>query len=222
MCGRFTITMTMETFLSYLNTYEKMEINLKDFTLPQYNIAPTEQIVAMIYANDTYRVGSISWGYIPSFSKGNPLRLINARSETILTTRAFKDNFLTKRCVIFADGFYEWKEINGKKMPFRIIIKDQPIFAFAGLWNDNRNQGEIPFSATILTTTANTVVQTVHERMPVILTKEDVEIWLDPTKTTEELLPLLKPYPDEKTETYPVSNYVNSAKNKGQQCILPL
>ncbi len=218
MCGRFTITLTKEDFLNYLTRYTDVTVDESILVLPRYNIAPSENIIAMIEVNDTYRVGQIKWGFTPSF--GQPKQIINARAETILEKRLFKNSLLSKRCIIFADSFYEWKTVNDKKIPYRIMVKDQKLFAFAGIWTSQKKDQETIYSAAIITTKANQLMTSIHERMPVILTDDHILEWIKPTFNKDEHLSLLKPYASEKMIAYEVSAHVNQATHKDRSCIL--
>jgi putative SOS response-associated peptidase YedK len=222
MCGRFTITLTKEDFINYLSKYEDIHINLDDFDMPNYNVAPSEHILAMIKHQNQYRVGPIKWGFIPSYAKDlkSGFTMINARSETLLDKKSFKDVFKSNRCVIFADSFYEWRTINGKKMPMRIQLKDQEIFAFAGLWSPFKDNGKTIYTATIITTKANDFMSTIHDRMPVILREHEIASWLD-TETFDPTI-YLKQYPSELMKSYEVSKHVNKALNKDSSCINPI
>lgn len=222
MCGRFTITLTKEDFMNYLSKYEDATINLNDFAMPNYNVAPSENIIAMIYHDNQYRVGPIKWGFIPSYAKDMKVgfSMINARSETLLEKVAFKTAFKSNRCVIFADSFYEWKKINGKKIPMRIQLKDQKVFAFAGLWSSYKYKDTTLYTATIITTKANKFMSEIHDRMPVILKENEIEAWLD-AKTLNPSV-YLKQYPSDLMKSYEVSLHVNHAVHKDQLCIAPI
>ncbi len=219
MCGRFTITLTKEDFINYLSTYDDIHIDLDHIVLPNYNVAPSENVVAMISHKDQYRVGPLKWGFIPSFAKDikSGFKMINARAETLLDKLAFKDAIISKRCVIFADSFYEWKKEDHKKIPMRIKLIDQEIFAFAGLYSTYKDKEQTIHSATIITTQSNEFMTSIHHRMPVILKKDDIEVWLNPK--TIHAISYLKPYDTNKMKAYEVSNYVNNASHKGKNCI---
>ena len=219
MCGRFTITLSKEDFIRYLSKYKQLEINIKDIELPNYNVAPTENVIAMIKHNDTYRVGNIKWGFIPSFATDTKKIIINARSESVLEKAMFKDSLLHKRCVIFTDGFYEWKTVNQQKIPYRIVMKNKKIFAFAGLWSNYKSKNQSYYTTTILTTNANSLMKDIHDRMPVILNEENIDMWLNEPFLETKHMPLLKPFASELMDYYQVSNYVNSASHKDQKCI---
>ncbi len=219
MCGRFTITLTKEDFINYLSKYEDCTLNLDDIVLPNYNVAPSENIIAMISVDGLYRVGSIKWGFIPFFAKDikTSFKMINARAETLLEKVAYKDAIKSKRCIIFADSFYEWKKINDKKVPMRIQLKDQDVFAFAGLWSSYKDKDKTIYTATIITTKANQFMSNIHDRMPVILKENEIAKWLD-SKTINPIT-YLNPYPSDLMKSYEVSSYVNHAAHKDKSCI---
>jgi putative SOS response-associated peptidase YedK len=165
----------------------------------------------------------LRWGLIPSWADDPEIgsRMINARSETVAEKPSFRRAFKERRCLIPANGFYEWRKENGGKQPYYFRMKDGRPFAFAGLWEswDRHGGGEIQ-SCTILTTDANDLVSEIHHRMPVILPQEDYELWLDSTlREPDQLLPLLAPYPTNDMEAYPVSRRVNNPSNNEPGCV---
>jgi putative SOS response-associated peptidase YedK len=164
----------------------------------------------------------LRWGLVPSWADdpGIGARMINARSETAPEKPSFRSAFRRRRCLIPVDGFYEWKRENGSKQPYYFRIDGGRPFAFAGLWESWNKDGEIR-SCTILTTTANDLVEEIHERMPVILPRDRYDAWLDPEAEGEELAALLVPYPGDDLEAYPVSRFVNSPGNDDPRCIEP-
>lgn len=147
--------------------------------------------------------------------------MINAKSETLAIKPSFKDSFINKRCLILADGFYEWKDVNKKKIPMYIKLKNNGLFTFAGLWSGYKKEdGTKHYTCTIITTSANELIQPIHERMPVILTKESEEIWLNPNiKDIDLLNNILKPFSTEKMKLYQVSELVNNSRNETSRCI---
>jgi putative SOS response-associated peptidase YedK len=167
----------------------------------------------------------LRWGLIPSWADDPKVgyRTINARSESVASKPAFRTPFRESRCLILADGFYEWKKTDGSKQPFHIRLKTGKPFAFAGLYA-HWDKGEKPIdSCTILTTEANELMRTLHDRMPVILEPASFDQWLDPTQhKPEPLQALLRPFPSEVMTAIPISTYVNNARNQGPQCIAPL
>ena len=163
-------------------------------------------------------------GLIPPWADdpGIGSRMINARSETAPGKPSFRRAFRERRCLIPADGFYEWQRTNGAKQPYYIHMEDGRPFAFAGLWESwsKGGEGEVR-TCTILTTGANALVGEVHDRMPVILAHDAYDVWLDPDSEREELTGLLAPYPEDEMEAYPVSRFVNSPSNNDPRCIEP-
>ena len=222
MCGRFTLTISPE----------ELQAAFPDFSIPgdippSYNIAPSQPIP--VIPNDGENVlDFFLWGLIPSWTKPDKVgkySLINARSETAAEKPSFKNSFRRRRCLILADGFYEWSKpvSGGTKTPYYFTLKNHRPFAFAGLWDIWISpDGDSLKSACILTTSPNQTVKAVHDRMPVILNPADYPIWLDPQEDKlDQFQSLLKPYPDELMDSYPVSTYVNSPKNNSPQCIQP-
>ncbi|MCB1056336.1 MAG: SOS response-associated peptidase, partial [Acidobacteria bacterium] len=166
------------------------------------------------------------WGLIPHWAKDPSIgnRLINARAETAAEKPAFRSSFSKRRCLVPADGFYEWQKTGGRKQPFYLQLKEHRPFAFAGLWARwKASEDETVQSFTLLTTTPNEVAAKVHDRMPVILPPESYDRWLDPELHDREALEaLLLPYPAEAMEAYPVSTLVNSPQNDDPRCIEPI
>lgn len=220
MCGRFTLTETIQKLqMAFEFEYSGGEI------VPRYNIAPSQNILTVI-GNGEQRIGKqMKWGLVPSWAKDEKIgfKMINARAESIDSKPSFKTPFKRKRCLILADGFYEWRKTEEGKQPYRFIMKDEEPFALAGVW-DTWNKGGNPLmSCTIITTDPNEVTEEVHDRMPVILKKSDFEDWLNPNfNDTDYLKSLLVPYPAEKMDKYPVSSKVNSPKNELAELISPL
>jgi putative SOS response-associated peptidase YedK len=205
---------------------------------PRYNIAPTQSIVCILrestgrtLVQDPKWTGQprtpikARWGLVPSWAKdlaiGN--RMINARSETVDSKPSFRKAFASRRCLIPADGYYEWKKVSDGKQPFLIEPKDGGILAMAGLWEENSRIAEdgTPIrTCTILTSEANQTTSVVHDRMPVLLSQRDHEQWLDPGfRDTEELKALLAPAPEDLLQMTPVSRHVNSPKNDDEECV---
>lgn len=223
MCGRFLVSSSHEA-IAYLCG---VDADVVPPIEPRYNIAPTQPIGTVRLDEQGKRTWAVvRWGLIPSWAKdpavGN--RMINARSETVAETPAFRASFKRRRCLIPADGFYEWKSTGTKhKTPHVIRLRDDKPFAFAGLWDCwHSPDGEVIESATILTTSANDLLRPLHERMPVILRSESLSVWLDPAlQTHDDLCDLFKPYPDTEMSLYAVDSYVSNARNQGPRCIEP-
>ena len=168
---------------------------------PRYNIAPTQDVAAVRAADSGRELVALHWGLIPSWAKERSIgaRMINGRSETVAEKPSFRSALKSRRCLIVADGFYEWQKLGARKQPFFIALADRRPFAFAGLWERWAGEGGEPVeSCTILTTTANEAIAPIHDRMPVILDREHHGVWLDRGVTdAAALLPLLRPQPAE-------------------------
>jgi len=193
----------------------------------RYNVAPTQPIPVVVQRDDGRRIELQRWGLVPSWSKSVTTagaRYINARAETVATSPAFRASFLRRRCIIPADGFYEWLRDGRRKQPFLIHTEDDAPLAFAGLWAPWRDpaSGQWLLSAAVVTTTANATVSQLHNRMPVILDLESDawRLWLDPQMRDEGLLQsLLEPAPDSLLELRAVSSLVNNANNEGPELL---
>jgi len=218
MCGRYTLR-TPTNVLA-----ERFEIEESPSSLiPSYNIAPTQEIAAVVEEDDKRKLEMFHWGLIPSWAKDPAIgnKMINARAETVHEKPSFRSAFKKRRCLILADGFYEWQKTDSGKQPFYIHMKDGSPFAFAGLWETWKNGEEIR-SCAIITTEANDLMGEIHHRMPVILPPENYDLWLDPDfDEREPLASLLRPYPDEAMEAYSVSRRVNKPSNDEPGCIEP-
>ncbi len=220
MCGRFTLTTNLGAIAARVGVARFLGEGVA-----RYNIAPTQTVI-VVNDDGTRQLTQMQWGLIPSWAKDPAIgnRMINARAETVATKPAFRVAFRKRRCVIPADGFYEWRPLGRRKQPVYIALKSREPFGFAGLWESwtAPDGGEVK-SCTIITTEANEILKPIHHRMPVILTREGESVWLDPTiQDPERLLPLLKPYPPHEMEAYPVSTKVNSPTNDGPECVFPL
>jgi len=213
MCGRYVLRRFRAADYDAAPKFEEFT-DLK--VTPRFNIAPSQDIVAIRLDKNDKRVATlIKWGLIPSWTKGKPkAQPINARCETAATSGMFKAAFARRRCLIPADGFFEWRTGEHGKQPFFIHRPDDKPFAFAGLWERWKNEaGEIVDTCTILTTSPNALMSTIHDRMPVILDEADYAKWLDRNTAPEELQKLMKPDPDGQLEAYPVSPAVNKPVN---------
>lgn len=218
MCGRFTLRTTPRDLVEIFQLLHALEMT------PRYNVAPTQPVLAIRQVGKFREPAFLRWGLVPSWSKdprsGPPL--INARAETLATKPAFRSALRKRRCLIPADGFYEWKKGDGKtKQPFHIrMAKDGP-FAFAGLW-ERWKGADAPAleSCTIVTTTTNSRLAELHDRMPAILRPEDYDRWLDSDFDDPALLQsLLVPFPPDEMTFHPVSSLVNSARNDAPTCL---
>ncbi len=222
MCGRFTLVADPNDLREAFPW-----LNIPTDIQPRYNIAPS-QPVAVIPNDGKHTLDYYVWGLIPSWAKDPQIgsRMINARAETLQEKPSFKNAFRRRRCLIPASGFYEWKSIPGQKtkQPMYIRLHEDKPFAFAGLWeNWNAPDGSRILSCTIITTEPNTLLQDIHNRMPVILPPQAYRAWLDEGEPElDALQALLQPYPAEALQAYPVSTLVNSPANESPQCIQPL
>lgn len=222
MCGRFTLFAPPEEIVRRF----KVSNRFPDAYVPRYNIAPTQPVLAVINDGKANRIGYLRWGLIPAWAKDEKIgnRLINARAETLTEKPSFREAVRKRRCLIVADGFYEWAHADGGKRPMRIQMKDGRLFAMAGLWERWRSPaGEWVYTCTIVTTEANERLKAIHPRMPVILAEEDERTWLDPSLGDEEYWrSLLKPYPADDMVVYPVSTKVNQVSFDAPDLIRPL
>jgi len=221
MCGRFTLTVDpadLRDAFPGLTFPEEMA--------PRYNIAPS-QPVAVVANDGKNQVEFFKWGLVPSWAKDPEIgnRMINARAETLSEKPSFRAAYKRRRCLILADGFYEWQPTPGSKSktPMLIKLKSGEPFAFAGLWEAwHPDQEDAILSCTIITTTPNALMEKIHNRMPVILSQAAYSVWLDPAEQTSTTLDkLLKPYPASQMAAFTVSRLVNDPKNDSPECIAP-
>ncbi|MFD2037598.1 SOS response-associated peptidase [Belliella marina] len=210
MCERYSLNK------SKTELEERFQAEMLGDFKPRYNIAPT-QLLPVLTSESPKGFSFFYWGITPDFAKNKPVsqKLINARVETINQKISFKSSFEKRRCLIPADGFFEWKRIGKKtKTPYRFTLLDEGLFSFAGIWEEFENEkGELNHTFLILTTEPNGLVKDVYERMPVILTKENEKKWLDPYTSEEDLLKMLKPYQAAEMLSYSVSPLVNQVLN---------
>jgi putative SOS response-associated peptidase YedK len=221
MCGRFTLTATVDQLIDRFD----IEFFLQEEAYnPSYNVAPSQSVLAVINDGARNKMGFLRWGLIPPWAKDMSIgyKMINARAETLIDKPSFQNAYKKKRCLIVADSFYEWKRIDSKtKIPMRIKLKSNELFSMAGLWENWKSpDGKSIYSCSVITTSPNELVQDIHDRMPVILKPEDEKYWLDPSITdTTKLNPLLKPLDHDLMEAYEVSPLVNSPKNNSIKLI---
>ena len=215
MCGRFS-------FVDIEDIRERFKaepINL----IPNYNVAPSQDVAVMV---NNGQLSMFKWGLIPFWAKDPSIgnKLINARAETVDEKPSFKHSLQRKRCLILADGFYEWKKEGRMKRPHRITLRNKELFGFAGLWDTWKSPtGDIVNSCSIITTTPNELMAPIHDRMPVILSRDSERVWLDQSIVESHLLKsLLVPYPADLMMSYEVSTLVNSPKNNGPECLVPV
>jgi len=233
MCGRYRLARKKEILAETFDAENEVD------RLPRYNVAPGQDVpvVRQDAARPTRSLSLIRWGLIPSWSRDAKAgyKMINARAETVADMPAFRDPFRSRRCLVPADGFYEWTKQGKQKSPFCFSLADDSIFAFAGIWdrwanpnwgnpnkrNPNQTNPDQEWLETcsIITTSANALLSGIHDRMPVILQRDDYDLWLDPGfKKVDDLRDLLKPFPADAMRHYQVSTRVNSVKNDDPAC----
>ncbi|MGM0845414.1 MAG: SOS response-associated peptidase [Bacillota bacterium] len=221
MCGRFTLTVSYEELVKQFQIDEVVN----DWQ-PRFNVAPSQTVLSVIVGKGKKMAGPIQWGLIPSWVKDQRKwkPLINARSETLENKSSFKPLLNKRRTAILADSFYEWKKKDGEKQPYRFMMKSEEPFAFAGLWDKHESLSSANASSTIITTSANELVSSVHDRMPVILKgEENINRWISTADYSfSEVKDLLVPFPSELMSKYRVSQEVNSTKNDFKACVEPL
>ena len=224
MCGRFVLKAPFSEIARLYNLTNNLNLE------PRYNIPPTENVAVVRAGKEGAgrTLDMLRWGLVPWWAKDLKVSFsnINAKAETVAEKPAFRDAFKERRCIIPADGFYEWKKLDAKtKQPYAIVMKDRGAFGFAGLWErwKDKASGETVQSCAIITTTPNEVCAPIHDRMPVILPPESYASWLG-EKSAEpcQLLGMLKPYPAELMEAYPVSTRVGNVKNTDAALFEPL
>ncbi len=220
MCGRFTLTSTPETLALRFGLDAAPEM------APRFNIAPSQDVVT-IRVRDGVRVLEMRrWGLVPHWARDPKIgnRMINARSETVTEKPAFRDAFRARRCLVPADGFYEWAGGKGPRQPYHIALSDGGPFAIAGLWEHWSDRAAVTIdSCTLLTTSANERIASLHDRMPVILDPGDWDLWLDPTiRGGDALQTLLGPIAADRVDLRPVSRHVNDPKHDDPACVAPL
>lgn len=223
MCGRYSLYSAKEDIESFFNVSSKDNEIFK----PNYNIAPGSVMPIVLIGNSGHReIGGLRWGLIPKWadSADTGYKMINARSETLTEKKSFKGPFLSRRCLVPANGFFEWKDAEEFKQPFFVRLLSSELLAFAGLFEHWVSpDGEDVYSYTIVTTEANTLIQPLHERMPVILSPEHYNYWLDPNnEDVEGLQNLLLPYPMAQMSTYRVTTDVNTPKNNYPKLLQPI
>ncbi len=217
MCGRFVLYSSLDEIV---RAFDVQVVRAQ--WRPRYNIAPTQPVMVIRSEGDVNVLEEMIWGLIPHWAKQEPSRqgLINARAETLYQKPSFRRAFARQRCLVVADGFYEWREERGHRIPFYFHLKRRP-FAFAGLYDTWQSpDGELVRSCAIVTTEANALVAPIHNRMPVILPKEGERHWLDLRTPLTELTALLRPIPPDEMETYQVSPKVNSPSYDDPGCIM--
>jgi putative SOS response-associated peptidase YedK len=219
MCGRYMLTTPVDALRQLFLFTERPNL------APRYNIAPTQEVPIVRRTRDGAgrELIMVRWGLVPYWADDPKIgnRLINARRESVARTAAFREAYQRRRCLVPADGFFEWQKEGRTRQPLLVRRKDQAPFAFAGLWERwPQPGGGVLRSCTIITCPANKLIAPLHDRMPVILASEDYERWLDPSRADGR--ELLEPYPAAELEAFPVSPRVNSPQYDDPECIAPL
>ena len=219
MCGRYSLTADFQVIE---DRFGEATFDITKYE-ESYNIAPSQMVLSVVNDGSKNRLGFLKWGLIPPWAKESKIgfKMINARSETVHEKPSFREAFKRKRCLVIADSFYEWKRTDDRKIPMRIKMKNDELFAMAGLWESWKSpEGDTVHSCTILTTTPNELMSNIHDRMPVILKPNDEQKWLNPElNTLDELKKFLIPLEDGYLEAYEVSDKVNSPKNNSPELI---
>jgi len=220
MCGRYTLLADELKIRTRFN----LEQEIANY-VPSYNIAPGQNVLAIIHDGKQRRAGYLKWGLVPFWAKDEKIgnKMINARSETVHEKPSFKHLLLRKRCLIVADSFYEWKKTDDKKIPQRIQLANRELFVFAGLWDKWERNGQKVFTCTMLTKDANEFMKNIHHRMPIILPRDQETTWLQQSfQHINEVSSYIQSVESEPMKAYPVSTYVNYAKNNDETCIEPM
>jgi putative SOS response-associated peptidase YedK len=217
MCGRFTLRSTDRIRMRLANASQlPLEV-----LAPRYNIAPSQDVLVVTHKANERVANVMRWGMIPSWSK-EPKGFINARAETLELKPSFSESFERRRCLVPADGFYEWRRDKKSRQPFYFQLEDEAPFAFAGLWDRWEKDGISINSCAIVTTTPNELLETIHDRMPVILSAAAQDEWLQSKADPSSLQELLVPFPGEAMKSHPVSTQVNYADVEGAELVEPV
>lgn len=222
MCGRYSLTARPDTLTQAFQLAECPPL------IPRFNIAPSQMVVAVrvLPGSTTRGCALLRWGLTPPWAEAphTGINMVNARAETASERPAFRAAFRQRRCLVLADGFYEWERSARHAQPYYIRLRDGQPFAFAGLWERwEARDGKTTESCTLLTTQPNDLLRPIHHRMPVILNPRHYQHWLDPDlRTVETLKPLLRPYPPEELMLYPVSLRINNPRYDDEHCREPL
>jgi len=227
MCGRMTQTTDPAEVARIFDAESTIDEDAAE-AAPRYNVAPTQPLTVVLQRADEGRlVEQHRWGLVPSFAKSlkDGAKRINARAETVATSPSFRSSFRKRRCIVPSDGFYEWRRTGGPKQPYFLHPPEEAVLAMAGIWavwKDPETGLWVP-SAAVITTEANRLMSSIHDRMPVLLPRETWDDWLDPGfDDTEYLSSLLEPAPDDVLGMYPISTTVNNVRNQGPGLIAPV
>jgi putative SOS response-associated peptidase YedK len=220
MCGRFSLHTPESQIREAFHLENTEPLGLEH----RYNIAPSQQILVIRDTETNREMVMALWGLIPSWSKESKSKYstINARIESVAEKPTYRTPFKRRRCLILADGFYEWKVVNGHKIPHHIRMRDSSVFAFAGLWDRWESEDDSIESCTIIVMPANEVMKSIHERMPAIIAPAHYDLWLDSRiSDNQEIMQYLTSAPSSQLTAYPVSTRVNSPRNNDERCIRP-
>jgi putative SOS response-associated peptidase YedK len=222
MCGRYELHTPVE---EVARRFGAVLTDAARALPPRYNIAPTLLVPVLRHGRYGREIEAMTWGFTPSWAKDRSgVKPINARAETVFDRRMFRNAIARRRCLLPADGFYEWQQGQARKQPYRICMADGSLLALAGVWEYWAQEGHEPLlSCAIVVTDANRLMATIHERMPVIVAPRDYARWLDPALSDRAAIePMLSPFPAEPMRAYPISTRVNNAKNDGPELIEPV
>jgi putative SOS response-associated peptidase YedK len=220
-CGRYVIAQDVDAYARFFGV-DKIRTEM---LAANYNVAPTDSVYAVVDHEESRLLGAFRWGFIPFWAKSPSGGQINARAESVAEKAMFRDSFARRRCIIPADGFYEWQLMERGKLPHYIYLRDGSPMAFAGLWSVWRDQetGERVRSCAIITTNAHPTLAAIHGRMPVMLEPTVWDAWLDRSLTDpDQAQALIKPLPEAAISEHPVSTLVNNVRNNLAECIAPL
>lgn len=215
MCGRFTLKRPEQV------KFERIDFSILEDLVPRYNIAPSQNILTVVQRDSHREATWLQWGLIPYWSN-EPKGIINARVETIDEKPSFKESFQRRRCLIIADGFYEWERMGKISQPYYFQMKDEAVFAFAGIWDRWRVDDRSITTCAIITTTANELLAKIHHRMPVILGSESFDLWLNEESRSPDLKELLTPFPADLMTSHAVSYEVNDTKTDDERLLRPV
>ena len=215
MCGRFTLKRPEQV------KFERIDFSILEDLIPRYNIAPSQNVLTVVQRGSDREATLLQWGLIPYWSN-EPKGIINARVETIDEKPSFKESFQRRRCLIIADGFYEWERIGKISQPYYFRMKDEAPFAFAGIWDRWRVDDRSITTCAIITTTANELLAKIHHRMPVILGSESFDLWLNEESRSSDLKELLVPFPADLMTSHAVSYEVNDTKTDDERLLRPV
>jgi putative SOS response-associated peptidase YedK len=215
MCNRFKASYFRHDVVEQFQAWDEIEGTTDR---PRFNVAPTQPILIVRVESGKRKISEMRWGLIPSWASSISSANFNARSESVTITPSFKELIRGNRCLIPADAFYEWQKIGNVKQPYAFEVGDGRLFGFAGLWDEwKAADGRVIRSCTILTTEANSLVSDIHDRMPVIVAKENYEVWLNPRSELQAVLAILRPYDPSEMRRYPVDTKLNNSQNEGRE-----